>query len=168
MKYTLTALFLSPLWLLVLSLTPGGKAIGLAPLGGIINGGMTEVFSLPILVVYALFPVISVGLALRFKKWLTETEGKERILPSLLLPAISTFVFVLACGIASHTLRNSPNGGFFGAAWFAVVYFVTHIWVIFPMGLFSHACLLWAHRSDQKKRMIRTRRDEQRLSRAHS
>lgn len=164
MKYTLTAIALSPLWLAALSLSPGAKSVGIPPFGRIIHGGMTEVFSLPIAIVYLLFPAISLGLALTFRGWLVSCEGKERILPSLVLPSIAALIFTLACGVASHMLRESPNGGFFGAACFTVIYLVISSWIIFPLGIFSHACLLSAYRSDQRK--TRTRQDRQGHSRA--
>jgi hypothetical protein len=67
MRYFITALLLSPVWLLALSIAPG--------VGASIHSGMEEVYSLPQVVIWALFPIISVGLALKFKEWLIHCEG---------------------------------------------------------------------------------------------
>ena len=142
MYYTLTALLLSPAWIVALVLAPWINVS--------IHSGMNEVFSLPQIVIYVLFPVISVGLALRYKEWLIRCEGKERIIPAIFLPMVAAFCFALACGISSHTLREDPNGGFFGAIWYAFGFMIISCYVTIPMGIFSHACLLKAYCIDQK------------------
>ena len=138
MLYAFTAFALSFLWLAALAFAPG--------LGIAIRGGTDEVFSLPREVVWVLFPVISVLIALSFKRWILTCRRWRMLLPALALPWIGSFVIALACGVTAHTMRSDPNGGLFGALWFAVIYTVMGGWVVFPMGLLSQILLLTADR----------------------
>jgi len=138
MLYAVTAFALSFLWLAALAFAPG--------LGIAIRGGTEEVFSLPREVVWILFPVISVFIALTFKRWILTCRRWRMLLPALALPWIGTFVIALACGFTAHTMRSDPNGGLFGALWFAVLYTVLGIWIVLPMGVLSQVCLLTADR----------------------
>jgi hypothetical protein len=138
MLYAVTAFALSFLWLAALAFAPG---IGIA-----IRGGTEEVFSLPRQVVWILFPVISVFIALTFKRWILSCRRWRMLLPAFALPWIGTLVIAFACGITAHTMRSDPNGGLFGALWFAVIYTVVGIWIVFPMGLVSQFSLLTADR----------------------
>ena len=134
MLYLLTAFALSFAWLGVLAIVPG---FGLA-----IRGGIEEVYSLPNYVIWMLFPVISVLIALTFKQWILKCRGWKMILPAVALPWIGSLIIAVACGIAAHTLRDDPNGGFLGAVWFASLYTALGLWIIAPMGLVSQILLL--------------------------
>jgi len=138
MLYAITAFALSFVWLAALAFSPG---LGLA-----IQGGTEEVFSLPKEVVWALFPIISVFIALTFKPWILSCRRWRMFLPAVVLPWIGSLVVALACGIAAHTMRSDPNGGFLGALWFAVLYTFLGFWIIIPVGLLSQISLLAADR----------------------
>ena len=138
MLYAVTAFALSFVWLTVLAFAPG---LGLA-----IQGGTEEVFSLPKEVIWALFPIISVFIALTFKQWILSCRRWRIFLPAVALPWIGSLVIALACGITAHTLRSDPNGGFFGALWYAVLYTIFGLWIVIPMGLVSQILLLAADR----------------------
>lgn len=138
MLYAVTAFALSFLWLAALAFAPG---FGIA-----IRGGTEEAFSLPREVVWVLFPVTSVFIALTFKPWILTCRRWRMLLPAFGLPWIGTFVIALACGVTAHTMRSDPNGGLFEALWFAVIYTVIGLWIVFPMGLLSQLSLLTADR----------------------
>jgi hypothetical protein len=129
LRYYLTAFALGFVWLLVLAATPGPASV--------IRGGTEEVYSLPRIVIWALFPVISVMIALAFRGWIVRCRGWRMLKPAVTLPWIGSLVIAVACGVAAYTLHRHPNGGFFGAVWYAVVYTITGFWIIAPIGLLS-------------------------------
>jgi hypothetical protein len=103
MLYAVTAFALSFVWLAALAFTPG---LGLA-----IQGGTEEVFSLSTEVIWALFPVISVFIALTFKQWILSCRRWRMFIPAIVLPWIGSLVIALACGIAlAHQLHSICMG----------------------------------------------------------
>ncbi len=138
MLYTVTAFALAFLWMGALALSPS--------LDIVFKGGTEEIFSLPKELIWILFPIISVSIALTFKHWILTCKGWRIFLPALVLPWIGTFVIAVACGIAAHTMCSDPNGGFFGALWFAVLYTLLGFWIVIPMGLLSQVTLLGANK----------------------
>jgi hypothetical protein len=127
--YCVIAFLLSFVWLYVLSLTPGPALV--------LGGGTEEIYSLPRYVLWGLFPAISVFIAVAFRRWILSCRGWRMILPAVVLPWIGTFAIALTCGLAAHFLHRHPNGGFFGAFWYGVVFTFMGFWTIIPMGLLS-------------------------------
>ena len=138
MLYVVTAFALSFLWLAGLWFAPG--------LSMAMRGGIEESFSLPSEAVWALFPVISVTIALVFKRWILACRGWKMLLPAAILPWIGSFVVALAAGFAALALRSAPNGGLFGALWYSIVFTGLGFVVVFPLGIVSQIFLLTADR----------------------
>lgn len=139
MLYFATALVLSFVWFEALLFTAG--------LGGVLHGATEEIYSLPREVIWLLFPIISLFIAFTFKKWILRCRGWRMLLPAITLPWIGTFCVAMACGIAGYTRHPDPNGGFFGAFWYGVVFTVSGAWIVIPMGLLSQYTLLRVHRA---------------------
>ena len=138
MLYTLTAFVLSFAWLGALTFAPG--------LGTMIQEDLEKAFSLPKEVLWALFPIISVFIALAFKRWILACRRWRAFLPASTLPFIGSLAIALACGIASHASRVDHDFGFRAALFYAVSYTVMAFWVVVPMGLLSQILLLAAER----------------------
>lgn len=138
MLYAVTAFALSFLWLAGLWFAPG--------LSIAMRGGIEETFSLPSEAVWALFPIISIAVALFFKRWILACRGWKMLLPAAVLPWIGSVVVALAAGFAAHALRSDPNGGLFGALWYSIVFTGLGFVVVFPLGIVSQLSLLTADR----------------------
>ncbi len=136
--YLVIAFLLGFAWLLVLLVTPG-PALAL-------RGGTEEIYSLPRYVIWALFPFISVFIALIFKKWILACRGWKMLLPAFSLPWIGTILVAITCGLAGYLIHRNPNGGLFGAFWYGTVFTLMGFWVILPMSLLSQWLLIIPYR----------------------
>jgi hypothetical protein len=141
--YFVTAFLLGFVWLFVLSFAPGPALV--------LRGGTEEIYSLPRYVIWALFPFVSLLIAISFKGWIIGCRGWKMLLPALALPWIGTAVISLVCGIAAYSLHRHPNGGFLGAFWYGVIFTLMGFWVVFPMGLLSQWLLTLPYPSSPRE-----------------